>query len=73
MTCEWVVNMESLLKKELHSVTCRALGGIQGCISNGESYELDNGRRVFVKHNDDQNVSTGWYTEVSLTTPLLIE
>lgn len=55
--------------KEMRSATCRAIGGPGqgGCISNGQSYLLDGGRKVFVKHNSDPNVSnimrctpTGW-------------
>ena len=49
--------MELFLQRELQTCTVRALsrtGG--GCISDGRSYELDDGRKVFVKHNQDDKV-----------------
>jgi protein-ribulosamine 3-kinase len=47
--------MEDLLKRELESSTCRRWGERQGggCISDGQSYELDGGRKIFVKSNSD--------------------
>ena len=51
-------SMEALLRRELVTSRVIALGRSGGgCISEGQSYETDNGR-VFVKHNSDQKVRT---------------
>ena len=55
--------MEALLKKELPTTALKCLGrGGGGCISNGQSYEVDSGR-IFVKHNVDKKVgvASGYY------------
>lgn len=48
--------MEALLRKELPTTALRCLGRSGGgCISDGQSYEVDSGR-VFVKYNADEKV-----------------
>ncbi|XP_064392906.1 ketosamine-3-kinase-like [Halichondria panicea] len=44
--------MEEVLRTSLHTTTLTARGGVAagGCISNGRSYQTDNGT-VFIKHN----------------------
>ena len=48
--------MEELLRKELSATVVKSLGRSSGgCISDGQSFEVDSGR-IFVKHNVDKNV-----------------
>ena len=55
--CVGVLIMEIFLQRELQTCTVRALGSRSGgCISDGQSYELDDGKKVFVKHNQDDKV-----------------
>ena len=55
--CVGVLIMELFLQRELQTCTVRALGRSGGgCISDGRSYELDDGKKVFVKHNQDDKV-----------------
>ena len=52
------MKIEEILKKSLgYGVVkpTRHYGG--GCISQGQSFEVDNGQKVFVKQNSDRVVS----------------
>ena len=52
------MKLEEFLKKALNVKTVKATshyGG--GCISQGQTFEIDNGQKIFVKQNSDKNVS----------------
>lgn len=49
--------MESLVESAVQRKIARALGRASGgCISNSSSYELEDGKKIFVKYNQDQKV-----------------
>ena len=52
------MKIEELLKRSLGYSVVKPTGHRGGgCISQGESYEVDGGKRVFVKQNSDKIVS----------------
>ena len=51
------MKLEEFLKKSLNFKTVKATshyGG--GCISQGQSFEVDDGKKIFVKQNSDKIV-----------------
>ncbi len=54
----WGGEMEELLKGQLCLQNLKPLGGsVGGCISNGQSYQTDTGKTIFVKSNSKKEVS----------------
>ena len=52
------MKIEEILKKSLGYSVVKPTGHRGGgCINQGESYEVDGGKRVFVKQNSDKIVS----------------
>ena len=49
--------VELLVESTLQRKIVRSIGQAGGgCISNGSSYELDDGKKIFVKYNEDYKV-----------------
>ncbi len=50
--------MEDFIRREFDAKTLQCLGKASGgCISDGESFDIDNGRlKIFVKYNKDEKV-----------------
>ena len=56
------MKIEEILKKSLGYSIVKPTGHRGGgCINQGESYEVDGGKKVFVKQNSDRIVSGEFY------------